>query len=565
MESILPELINTGTLKSKAEEKYCLDALESILQSETTDYTNYFSSRAESGSIVEEIAEVDAQMAALEKQVRTLLIENKDYVTKTILNKSRDTIMLEEVGRELEQLWELNSGNSEDKEAAKTASSGASVNESDSLLEEFLNETTKDGSDASSKTKKGGNTEDDEFHRALQTLRQRVMTKNEMSKVNSSASLTSIFENLTSITDLMELPSLAQTCIKTGHYQEAIMLYTHTTSLKAKFPDSSIVSDISASVQDAVGTTMLTGLIKLLSTNLTINSIKKILQYLVAIPPFSENDNNDALLIVYLAARLKFIEDEIDSYSSEEANANNSLLEISAKRQIEVIREHIYMSLTVYSKIFDVLLTEVVIALDARLRNTESVEKGEEKIEETEEKIEEKQEETTIEEEKEEQTAAPEGTEEDTTKDVDQSNTDDKDGTADDNQKDNTEVDIAGESNPPAPETTEATEKNSTQVTPSRSDDTTPVKTNPLMLNFVNDCLNFLLEKLQETHRRDSSIINNSTCLQLVYCSFRLNDLNRNYHHLFLNKILEKSLFTAAQVHAAVVKRTELASKYSFT
>ena len=561
MESILQELVNTNTLKNKAEEKYCLEALQSILQSETTDYANYFSSRAESGSIVEEIAEVDAQMATLEKQVRAQLIDNKDYVTNTILSKSRDTIMLEKIGYEVEQLWELNSSNADKNEAATAPA--AATTDNDSLLDEFLNETTDDASNTASKTKSKNNADDDEFYRALQTLRQRVMKKNEMSKVNSTASLASIFENLSSITDLMELPSLAQTCIKTGHYQEAIMLYTHTTSLKTKFPDSSIISDISASVQDAVGTTMLTGLVRLLCTNLTINSIKKILQYLIAIPPFSEN-NLDALLIVYLASRLQFIQGEIESYSSEETNVNNSLLEISAKRQIEVIREHIYMSLTVYSKIFDVPTADLLIALDSRLCDTEGpseispedTESGEaeENKDNTEEltdksdtsktpkdKVEEKAEEKA-EEQVEEQ--VEEKTEEKSGEKLGEKAEDDKEMSTD------------------KPDTT--TEKQPV-VSKKPSPDSLPVKTNPLMLNFVNDCLNFLLEKLQEIHKRDASTINNSTCLQLVYCSFRLNDLNRNYHHLFLNKILETSLFTATQVHSAVVKRTELASKYSFT
>ena len=523
MEVILQELLPNDEIKTKEQEKYCIKILEETLQSDNKDYVNYFSSRAESGSIVEEIAELDAHMATLERQVRSLLIDHKNYMIETILSKSRETITLEEVSHELEQLWELdsssdNNGNNYEETKDDT--------HTDSLFEDFLNEqssTVSTNDKTNNKVK-----EDDEFHKALKTLRQRVLDKYENdTKANSTTNLTTIFENLTSITDLMELPSLAETCIKTGHYQEAIMLYSHTYSLRKKFPDSSIIDDIANSVQNSVGTTMLTGLVKLLCTNLSMTSIKKILQYLIAIPPFnnssSQENNQESLLIVYLAMRLKFIENEIKSYSFDTDNEDrNPLLEISIKRQIEVVREHIYMSLSVYEKTFDANMIDVSIPFEI---NSPAIDDNE--ITETNEKIDDTQ----------------ESTEEDTSASKDE-NADVE--TEESKQEENSDM----------------TESNTEIV---KSDTNTPVKTNPLMLKFVNDCISYLLNELKRFHSHDSNVINNSVCLQLVYCSFRLNDLNSNYHHLFLNKIIETQLFTTEQLQSAIVKRTELASKYSFT
>ena len=91
------------------------------------------------------------------------------------------------------------------------------------------------------------------------------------------------------------------------------------------------------------------------------------------------------------------------------------------------------------------------------------------------------------------------------------------------------------------------------------------------MLQFVNRCLSFLLSQIKsqiKQNKQGSSPTRTNTdsiCLQLVYCSFRLNDLNPNYHNLFLNKILETELFSVEQIVGGIVKRCELASRFSLT
>ena len=77
--------------------------------------------------------------------------------------------------------------------------------------------------------------------------------------------------------------------------------------------------------------------------------MKKILKYLAAIPPF-DNKDSSALLNVFLSVRFRFIQKEVASYSLKIDPPNESLLEMMVKRKIEVLREHIYMSLNVFCK-----------------------------------------------------------------------------------------------------------------------------------------------------------------------------------------------------------------------
>ena len=536
METILDDLITDGTTPTnEADRSYYLQVLEETLQSETRDYTKYFSSRAVDGSIVEDIAELDAEISILERNVKSVLVSNKDTVKQELFGKSEGVVMLEGIKESLEQLWEID--NSESKsDVKKTGDSNDELS-----IEEFLEskdqELMVDGSGGKLSTgpdnKSGSSKADgnDEFHKALRRLRSRISqgvsnnSNNSNSNNNTNASintttnrlysgsngLASVLENLPSIIDLMELPSLARICIRTGHYQEAIMLFTHTNTLRLKFPESVIVDKICDSVANEITTTMQTGLVKLLATNLSVNSMKKILKYLGSIPPFYKQTNltswgptdstdfktqkiDDSLLLVFLEMRARFIENEVMSYSIDNSSSSSStssesssgsLLEIAIKRQIEVIREHIYMSLNTFMKSNEVNLTPISIPINPTFLQTEIIT----------------------------------------------------------NANDNKPFEFHNSQTP----------------------------TSLPMLQFVNRCLSFLLSQIKrqiKQNKRDASPSKTNTdsiCLQLVYCSFRLNDLNPNYHNLFLNKILETELFSVEQIVGGIVKRCELASRFSLT
>lgn len=236
---------------SKAEKEECLKILEESLQSSTKNYDDYFSSRPSVGTIAEDVAEVDAQISLFERQLKNQLVGGKDMVLNILLNNNNNA-KLKEIQKELEQLWEIDNNGPEAENFERSAPS----------VDDFL------GDDKPTAEK-----QDDEFHRAVKRLKERA--KKESDSHNSSGNLAMVLENLSNITGLMELPFLARTCIKTGHYQEALMLYTYSKSLLLNFPSSSIVQDICANISKETQTTMLSGLVELLSTNVTVISLKK--------------------------------------------------------------------------------------------------------------------------------------------------------------------------------------------------------------------------------------------------------------------------------------------------
>ena len=534
METILDDLItDSSTSTIEADRAYYLQVLEETLQSETRDYTKYFSSRAVDGSIVEDIAELDAEISILERNVKSVLVSNKDAVKQELFSKSEGVVMLEEIKESLEQLWEID--NSENKSGVKKTGESNDELSIEEFLESKDQELMVDGSGSGSKMSTGKDNEsgssssradgNDEFHKALRQLRSRVSqgasnyngSTNTTTATNrlysGSNGLASVLENLPSIIDLMELPSLARICIRTGHYQEAIMLFTHTNTLRLKFPESVIVDKICDSVANEITTTMQTGLVKLLATNLSVNSMKKILKYLGSIPPFYKQTNlaswgktdsidsnnqkiDDSLLLVFLEMRARFIEGEVMSYSVDNSSSSSSstssepssesLLEVVIKRQIEVIREHIYMSLNTFMKSNEVNLTPILIPINKAFLQTEII-------------------------------------------------------------------------------------TNASDGKPFFEFHNSQTPTSLPMLQFVNRCLSFLLSQIKsqiKQNKQGSSPTRTNTdsiCLQLVYCSFRLNDLNPNYHNLFLNKILETELFSVEQIVGGIVKRCELASRFSLT
>lgn len=522
MDSIYEKLQLDDLIQPSPEEKtQCVDILNEVLQSQDKNYETYLSSQALEGTIVEEISEVDAQLAILEKKIKTVLIQNKDIVSTSLLDETSNESLLSQLHDNLEQLWEMDPQSIENKEA-EANDKDESLLSVDALL----------GMETESTQNSVSTNHKDEFHIALDKLRQRVIKKKQQkNKEETQENLAFVLNNLQNITDLMELPFLTRTCIRTGHYQEAIMLYTYSKSLRLKFPNSHTMDSICNNVLNEIITTMLTGLVKLLSTNLSVNSVKKILNYLMSIPPFDVKGSS-ALLNVYLSMRYKFITSEISSYSLNDRSMNESLLEMTIKRKVEVVREHLYSSLNTYSHNFNVERTPFIIPLNENivlnLNPKKTLQKEEKTAIEEEEKEKEENEDVDIEAKEEDKEISKKETEEET-------------------NKENEEEEVKDE----------VKEEEEEGTFPIHN---TPVETNPLALQMVNNCIGFLLDQFQNVPKET---LNNSICLQLVYCSFRLNDLNVNYHHCFLNRLQESGLFSASQIAQAIAKRAELASRYA--
>ncbi|CAI5134727.1 ANM_HP_G0226310.mRNA.1.CDS.1 [Saccharomyces cerevisiae] len=575
MELILNSLISDDL--TEEQKRLSLDFLQDILQSNTKDYESYFSSRAVPGSITEDIAEIDAELSALDRKIRKSLLDNKSQIIGNILEND-DRAQLDDIAKSLEQLWELDTNINK---AADRNVTNDDINNESVSIDDFLEDDKEDNDTGRIMTTESNNLarkrKEDEFHKALSRLRNRISTKEDDKDDIRSDTLVTVLENLDSITDLMELPFLARTCIRTGHYQEAVMLYTHTTSLRSRFPGSTIVDEVCEKVLNEISTTMLSGLVKLLSTNVSVNSLKKILQYLNSIPPF-DGKTNKSLLSVFLAMRYKFITDEIASYPLDVESSNESLIEMMVKRKIEVLREHVYMSLNVFLKSFLYDTNDLEIPFPEELESTVLRINGTNEEKETKKEEYQKQdsvanneedltENKSIEDVQEEVQGKVEGEDDGAERKTENEIENETVNKTEDKAEKGKEEEVNTKDNKAEKEEEEINKVEVTPEEPSKKIRTSKrenkIPTNAVMLQFVDKCITYVLKDL--TRGLKSIKLSDSVCLQLVYCSFRLCDLNRNYHHLFLKKINDTSLFTTEQLARAIDKRAELASKFIYS
>lgn len=173
----------------------------------------------------------------------------------------------------------------------------------------------------------------------------------------------SVLSNIDSILDILELPTLCRLCIMQGNYQEALEISTLVKMLIIKFPKLAIFHKIQSQIEKELQL-MVRGLIKLLNTNLKQSNILKIFQILnrpdlvqsstsalssaSADPKSQARLREKSLKIIYLNSRFKFITDE--------AATLKPLLKLKKmtylKRYIEVFREYLFNSLSIYQAIF---------------------------------------------------------------------------------------------------------------------------------------------------------------------------------------------------------------------
>ncbi|CUS20165.1 LAQU0S01e00452g1_1 [Lachancea quebecensis] len=302
--------------------------LSQALQSKET-YEAYFSSQPLPGSIVEDIAEVDAETAKIERELKGILLENKVEICDALVGEPIEP-QLSTMLSEIEKLWELEKEEpGEDQDPVL-----AGLDEPEAAAES-----------------------EDAFHTALRKLRLDAASKSDHS---ADDNLALVLSNLTRINELLELPALTSTCIKTGHYQEALLCHSHARKLTSKFPNVDTVRQIADSISQEITTTMLQGLVKMLSHNISANPMKKILTFLSSIPPFSSNPQT--LIQVFLIMRHKFVCTEMASFQVLET-VNDTMRELLVKRKIEAFREHVYSALSVVPSMFDVPTQMITVPL----------------------------------------------------------------------------------------------------------------------------------------------------------------------------------------------------------
>lgn len=189
----------------------------------------------------------------------------------------------------------------------------------------------------------------------------RIDTRSIEKHTSSISANNSILTNVDSVLDILELPTLCRLCILQGNYQEALEISTLVKMFIIKFPKLVTFHKIRDQI-DRELQLMVRGLIKLLNTNLKQSNILKIFQILNR--PDLLQSTGDAelnsglkalsklreksLKIIYLNSRFKFISSEVDTLKPLLKLKKMSYL----KRYIEIYREYLFNSLSIYYAVF---------------------------------------------------------------------------------------------------------------------------------------------------------------------------------------------------------------------
>ncbi|QPG77060.1 hypothetical protein FOA43_004458 [Brettanomyces nanus] len=162
-----------------------------------------------------------------------------------------------------------------------------------------------------------------------------------------------VLHNMDRIMDILELPSLANACVKSGHYGECVEIASHVRRLSIRYSEMTLISKVEGDIQQEIKE-MINGLVRLLNTDLKQSHIIKIITYLKRIGPFQsggETMSDEILEKIFLKSRYQFILGELQVL--EPLKRANSI-ERFLKRSIEVIREHCFQTIMTFESIFRV-------------------------------------------------------------------------------------------------------------------------------------------------------------------------------------------------------------------
>lgn len=278
--------------------------------------------KQEERTLVQDIAELEAQQRSIDSKLKSLVVENQGAIVETKKQLTQAESLFEgEFQSIFKSIWRtFNENELEDVKEPQ-----------DLELQELEADLEPEAKDTS-------------FHSVVLNVKKLVEADGE-----HNTNLSIVLENMEQVINILELPSLTGACIKAGYYSESLEISSYTRRLAIRFPHSDLIREVETGIKLEMSH-MLTGLIRLLRTNLKQSSILKILSYLRRIPPFSQVPDSDSQLKrILLHARYQFIKLELDSLRPlQEGGLNENYL----KRSIEVIREHGFGSIMTFKNVF---------------------------------------------------------------------------------------------------------------------------------------------------------------------------------------------------------------------
>jgi hypothetical protein len=174
----------------------------------------------------------------------------------------------------------------------------------------------------------------------------------EISGVQSERRRTAlVLEHSTKLQDLLELPLLAETCVRNGFFQEALDLAAHAATLAARFPNVTAVQDIRAEVDGAVRV-LLAQLLGMLREPAKLPALFKAVSFLRRMQVLSE----EQLALSFLTGRLETLDLVLGTIALEkkgiESDREKEAWIRYMKKFVDAWREGVHDVATQYTAIF---------------------------------------------------------------------------------------------------------------------------------------------------------------------------------------------------------------------
>ncbi|KAI0033854.1 Dor1-domain-containing protein [Vararia minispora EC-137] len=160
-----------------------------------------------------------------------------------------------------------------------------------------------------------------------------------------------VLEHSAKLQDVLELPLLAETCVRNGFFQEALDLAAHAASLAARFPTLPVVQDIHAEVDGAVRI-LLAQLLSMLREPAKLPVLFKAVNFLRRMQVLSE----EQLALAFLTGRLETLDIALDAIALEKKGIEREREKEAwvryMKRFVDAWREGVHDVVTQYTAIF---------------------------------------------------------------------------------------------------------------------------------------------------------------------------------------------------------------------
>lgn len=325
-------------------------------------------SGATSESIVERIAELDSQQHSVDRSIRNEVYQNLNLVLKgSETYKECEGQFTSETVDRCNQMLVDNQGQDSETVPENFEGNGAETGETVDGKGTKMSEAVQPADTETWKSilkqhkRQGQRIWHKNGSKADQAGRDTYSgTAGTQDAESTNKSPSAILYDMDRIMDVLELPTLASVCVRSGHYGECVEIASYVRQLSTWYPGVSLIKCVEKELKREIHT-MIVSLVRLLNTDLKQSHIVKIITYLRRIAPFQQRNDTEAdhsqfsrmddeiLERILLKSRYQFIIGELEVLKPLcKANTREKYL----KRCIEVLREHCFLNILTFQSIF---------------------------------------------------------------------------------------------------------------------------------------------------------------------------------------------------------------------